>query len=227
MQPHNLLHNSAAPRETIRSVALRTSRDTVAECRVEELKAMLTARGGGVTGRDGKAYSKEAMQRIVRAYLSMEKENTRSTVYFNRAQGGNGIFAKIDTSERKSAREILNQLVCCKEFEPSLQRFFADIRLMFLAGGFVNDYSTIVLEAPELSEKNNSQSIHPRGRERETEEHRIRAQERPGEGCRSLPRKCVVRGPQVNLHCVEASCFHGARREDTSKYGGGREAKTS
>ena len=153
MQPHNLLHNLAAPRETIRSVALPASRDTVAECRVEELKAMITARGGGVTGRDGKAYSKEAMQRIVRAYLSMEKENTRSTVYFNRAQGGNGIFAKIDTSERKSAREILNQLVRCKEFEPSLQRFFEDIRLMFLAGGFVDDYSTIALEAPELSEK--------------------------------------------------------------------------
>ena len=138
MQPYNLLHNLAAPRETIRSVALPTSRDTVAECRVEELKAMITTRGGGVTGRDGKAYSKEAMQRIVRAYLSMEKENTRSTVYFNRAQGGNGIFAKIDTSERKSAREILNQLVRCKEFEPSLQRFFEDIRLMFLAGGFVD-----------------------------------------------------------------------------------------
>ena len=74
-------------------------------------------------------------------------------MYFNRAQGGNGIFAKIDTSERKSAREILDQLVRCKEFEPSLQRFFADIRLMFLTGGFVDDYSTIALEAPELSEK--------------------------------------------------------------------------
>ena len=73
MQPHNLLHNSAASRETTRSVALPTSRDTVAEYRVEELKAMITARGGGVTGRNGKAYSKEAMQRIVRAYLSMEK----------------------------------------------------------------------------------------------------------------------------------------------------------
>ena len=53
MQPHNLLHNSAAPRETIRSVALPTSRDMVAECRVQELKAMITAHCGGVTGRDG------------------------------------------------------------------------------------------------------------------------------------------------------------------------------
>ena len=123
IQPHNLLHNSAARRETMDSLALPASRASVAECRLEELKAMVIARGGGLTARDGKAHNKEALQRIVRAYLSMEKENTRSTVYFNRDQGGNGIFANIDTSERKSAWEIANQPARCNKFEPSLQQF--------------------------------------------------------------------------------------------------------
>ena len=92
MQPHNLLHNLAAQRETIRCLALPSSWNTVAEYRVEELKTITNARSGSVTGRDGKAYSKEEMQRIVHAHLLMKKENNQSTVNFNHAQGGNGIF---------------------------------------------------------------------------------------------------------------------------------------
>ena len=103
IQPHNLLHNSAARREVIGSLSLPASRATVAEWRLEELKAMIITRRGGMTARDGTAHNKEGLQRIVRAYLSMEKETTGSTVYFNHARGGNGIFANIDTSERKFA----------------------------------------------------------------------------------------------------------------------------
>ena len=94
-----------------------------------------------------------------------------------------------------SPREIVNQLVRCKEFESSLQRFFGVIRRVFVAGGFVDDFSTIAIEAPELPEKNNSQSIYPRWRDRQAEEYFLGAAERPGEGQGPLPRKCVVGGP--------------------------------
>ena len=47
----------------------------------------------------------------------------------------------------------MNQLVCCKEFELSLQRYFGDVRRVFVAGCFVDDFATIAMEAPELSEK--------------------------------------------------------------------------
>ena len=50
----------------------------------------------------------------------------------------------------------MNHLVCCIEFELSLQWFFSDICRVFFAGGFVDDLSTIAIEAPELSKKNNS-----------------------------------------------------------------------
>ena len=60
---------------------------------------MITVRSGGMTCRDSKAHNEKEMQRIVCAYLSMEKENTQIMVYFNCAQGGNGIFANIDTNE--------------------------------------------------------------------------------------------------------------------------------
>ena len=100
IEVHNLVHNSAARRESINGLSLPQGRDTVASCKVEELKAIVIARGGGVTGRDGKALNKVQLQKIVRAYLSMEAENSKHTVYFNRSRVRNGIFASIDTSQK-------------------------------------------------------------------------------------------------------------------------------
>ena len=127
IQPHNLLHNSAARRENISGCSLPRDRTTVADCKVEELKAMVVARGGNVTGRDGKSLKKMELQKVVRAYLSLEMENPSGTVYFNRSREENGIFANIDTSERKSVPEIIGQLVQCREYEPSLHQFFVDL----------------------------------------------------------------------------------------------------
>jgi hypothetical protein len=97
---------------------------TVASCNVEQLKTMIIARGGNVTGGDGRGLNKEQLQKYIRVYLSMEQENTKHTVYFNRDMNQNGIFAKIDTSEQKTVPEIIQQLVRCNEYEPSLHRFF-------------------------------------------------------------------------------------------------------
>ena len=113
---------------------------------------MVIARGGNVTGRDGKALRREELQRIVRAYLAMEVENSRVTAYFNREKYKNGVFASIDTTERQSIPQIVDQLVRCCEFEKSLQHFFTDVGALLESGDFVDDYSTIAYEAPELSE---------------------------------------------------------------------------
>jgi len=129
-QPHNLLHNSAARRDNINGLSLPSGRETVSSCRVEELKAMVIARGGGVTGRDGKALRREELQKVVRAYLSMEAKNTRSTVYFNRNRDLNGIFADIDTSERQTVPQIVDHLLRYSEFEPSLRRFICRHQLV-------------------------------------------------------------------------------------------------
>ena len=81
---------------------------------------MVIARGGGVTARGGNALSKSELQRIFLAYLLLEKQNPKHTVYFNRARKQNGIFDNINTSERKSADNILDILIKCDEFKPSL-----------------------------------------------------------------------------------------------------------
>ena len=153
VQPHNLAHNSAARRETINGLSLPSDRNTVAQCRPEELKAMIIARGGNVTGKDGRALTIPQLQRTVRAYLSMEKENSKHTVYFKRDHDNNGLFADIDTSERKSIPQIIDQLVRCSEFERSLHNFFVDISRLLRGDMFIDDYATIALEAPELTEK--------------------------------------------------------------------------
>ena len=95
---HNLLQNSAARRNTIRGISLLGNRDTVASCQVEELEKMVTARGGNVTGHDGKALHREKLQQIVWEYLAIEAKNSRSIVYYNRSKHNNGIFANIDTT---------------------------------------------------------------------------------------------------------------------------------
>ena len=105
-----------------------------------------------MTGRDGKALKKEELQRYVCAYLSVESENPKNTVYFDRSKNKNGIFETIDTSEQKSVLQIIDQLVRCSQFEASLHRFFVDITNRLETGSFVDDYSTIALEAPELQE---------------------------------------------------------------------------
>ena len=92
----------------------------MADCRLEELKAMVISRGGNVTGRNGGALSRAELQATVRAYLSLEKDNSKHTVYFKRDRIRNGIFADIDTSERKSVPQILEQLTRVTDFEPSL-----------------------------------------------------------------------------------------------------------
>ena len=109
---------------------------------------MVTARGGNVTGRDGNALCREELQRIVRAYVTMEAENSRSTVYFNRSKLNNGIFANIDTTERETIPQIIDQLLRCREFENSLHGFFADINALLETGDFVDDFETIAFEAP-------------------------------------------------------------------------------
>ena len=110
---------------------------------------MIIARGGKYTGRDGKALRQEETQKVVWAYVSMEIENSLSTVYFNREREKNGIFSKLDTGERQSIPQIIDQLVRCGEFENSLKRFFVEIGEMLDAGAFMDDYSIIALEAPE------------------------------------------------------------------------------
>ena len=84
---------------------------------------MIIARGGKYTGRDGKALRQEETQKVVWAYVSMEIENSLSTVYFNREREKNEIFSKLDTGERQSIPQITGQLVRCGEFENSLKSF--------------------------------------------------------------------------------------------------------
>ena len=95
IQSHNLLHNSAARWENISGCSLPRDRTTVADCEVEELKAIVVARGGNLTGRDGKSPKKMELQKVVRAYLSLEMENPSGMVYSNHSREENSIFANI------------------------------------------------------------------------------------------------------------------------------------
>ena len=83
----------------------------------------------------------------------MEAKNKRSTVCFSQNCNKNGIFADIDTSERQTVSQIVDQLLGSSALEPSLCRFCVDINGVMEVGRFVDDYSTTALEAPELPEK--------------------------------------------------------------------------
>ena len=149
IKPHNLVHDSAARREHVNGMSLPSDRSTVAECRPEELKAMVIARGGNVTGGDGKALNQKELRKTVRAYLSLESQNSKHTVYFNRDRHHNGIFSEFDTSERKTIPEMITQLIRCKEFELPLRNFFAELWSLVKRDCFIEDYSTIAMQAPK------------------------------------------------------------------------------
>jgi hypothetical protein len=131
IQQHNLIHNSAAERSQIYGLSLLEGMAIVNNCRVDQLKAMVIAQGGSVTGRDGKSLGKEQLVRIVKAYLALEKENPKHTEYCDRSRKQNGIFANINTSKRQSVDQMLNRLVSCGEHEQSQQ--------LHRAGQFIDD----------------------------------------------------------------------------------------
>ena len=65
--------------------------------------------------------------------------------------GKNGIFDNIDTSERKLAGDILDSLVECDDFKPSLQKFFLDLKQHHKRDMSTDNFGTITLEAPEIT----------------------------------------------------------------------------
>ena len=149
---HNLCHNSAINRDRVNGLSFPEGKNSVYTCTVDELRAMVIARGGNLTGRDGKGLRKAELQQLMAAYLQLEKMNPAHTVYFDRSKNRNGIFANIDTSEKRTVPDILRDLINCSEFETSIHNFFIDIDSHLSAEKFTEDYATIALEAPEMSE---------------------------------------------------------------------------
>ena len=152
VKPHNLLHNSAVCRDKINGISLPENRSSIDDCIVEELKAMIICRGGSLTGKDGKALTRPQLLLQLKAYMKLEKQKPSSIVYFDRGRCNNGIFAKIDTSERRSLPQMLIDLVNTAGYEPNIHAFFVDLLRYCNEGKFVDDFGTIALEAPEITE---------------------------------------------------------------------------
>eukprot|EP00984_Skeletonema_dohrnii_P032075 scaffold25492_cov80-Skeletonema_dohrnii-CCMP3373.AAC.2 len=151
LRTHNLAHKSYVDNKHINGLSLPEGKTSVADCSVNELKAMIIPRGGGVTGRDGNALKKQDLVRIVNAYLHGEKENSH-TVYFDRTKNSNGLFAKIDTSQKATVPEIITKLLRCGEHEDRIQDLFVDLLRCYEEDRVIHDFTTISLTAPDLKE---------------------------------------------------------------------------
>ena len=152
MKSHNLLHKSYVDKEQINGLSLPEGKATAAKCTVDELKAIIIARGGTVTGKDGNALKRNELICLVNRYFRFEKQNTINAVYFDRSRKGNGIFTKLDTGGRVSVPGIINNLLKTGEHEPSIQKLFTDLLQSFEQGKVTDDYTTISLSAPDLKE---------------------------------------------------------------------------
>lgn len=145
VQSHNLLHNSATDKSKLNGLSLPDGK-TLDECTVDELKRMVIVRGGSLQG-DGKNLTKDKLKRFVKAYLLMERERSKHTVYFDRCGTNNGVFDKIDTSERRTIGQILTSL---KHPEAAMLKFFNDVKELYDGGDFEDNFTTIALSAPEM-----------------------------------------------------------------------------
>ena len=94
VQSHNLTHNSAVKKEQLNGLSLPPGKNTVEDCTVEQLKAMLIVRGGNVSTSCGKNMNKAQLVCVVKAFLLAENENRRFASFFDRSQTNGGIFAK-------------------------------------------------------------------------------------------------------------------------------------
>eukprot|EP00984_Skeletonema_dohrnii_P011132 scaffold4426_cov181-Skeletonema_dohrnii-CCMP3373.AAC.1 len=153
VQTHNLAHNSAANREKINGLSFPEGKTSVGELSVDQLRTMITARGGNVSASCGKNLNKAELQRILTAYLLAEVENPVHTVYFDRSRKSNGTFAKIDTNEKNSAAEIIKNLERCNEHEESIQQFFRDVLHYIENNKFLDDFLSISMLAPDLQDE--------------------------------------------------------------------------
>ena len=152
LQPHNLLHNSSHDRARITGLSFPAGKTKVSELRVDELRGMIISRGGSLTSKAGTALRKEELQHLVEAFLAMEKQNSKNTVFFNRDKATNGIFDSIDTSHKAKVPDMLRKLCTINSFEDSLKKFFDDVMNLWDNGSFTDDWNTIVMNAPEVTE---------------------------------------------------------------------------
>ena len=152
VQPHNILHNSAANKENINGLSLPEGKTSVKQCQVHELKTMLLARSGNVTASNGAALAKKELQKLSRAFLNLESENPLHTQHFNRSRMGNGVFSNVDTSERRSTRQILESLANCSEYNASTKKLFNDALQLYNDGRVQEDLNEMVLHAPDLQQ---------------------------------------------------------------------------
>lgn len=148
---HNLVHNSSADRTKIPQHSLPEGVEDIHGCRVNQLKNIVISHGGTCTG-EGRSYNKQELMRYSAAHLLIEQENPIFTQVFNRTQDNNGTFVTIDTSERKSVPQILDQLIRTGDCEKSLTKFFEDVMAYLHEEKFTDDFETIVQTAPELEE---------------------------------------------------------------------------
>ncbi|EJK64607.1 hypothetical protein THAOC_14644, partial [Thalassiosira oceanica] len=91
-------------------------------------------------------------KKYARAYLQLERLHPDHTVFYDRTAKENGLFAKIDVSERRTVTQIVSDLVNCGEFEPALHRFFVDVQGLLATGHFVEDFNDIAMTAPEMTD---------------------------------------------------------------------------
>lgn len=152
VESHHLLHNSAVGTDKLNGLSFPEGKSSVEQCTVDELKAMIIPRGGKITGKNGKPLKRAELEVIVQAFLLAEKENPSSPVYFNRSRTSNGFFGYIDTGEKQSVTKIIEGLTKSRDHELSLQQLFWDVKLQYDRDGFVEDFNTICLEAPEMKE---------------------------------------------------------------------------
>ena len=152
LQPHNLLHNSAADNDKIQGTSLPAGKSSVEQCSNAELKAMVVPRGGSVTGRDGKGLNQNELRKHTAAYLYVEAQRPTQSQSFDRSREKNGIFSTIDTSVGRPVGNILDDLLRCDEYEDALQSFFADVKEHHDGGRFTENFDIIAMDAPEMTE---------------------------------------------------------------------------
>eukprot|EP00978_Attheya_sp_CCMP212_P004223 scaffold9225_cov66-Attheya_sp.AAC.1 len=147
----NLLHNSKADRLKLDGIRMPNGKSNMKECTNDELKRMIVVRGGNTTNpQNGGQMCKVEMIKIMQAYQILENHVPSSVGYFNRSKRDNGLFVKIDTSERKTIPQMLSAIDSPEVPDPTIRSFAHKLLGVFKAGKFIDSFDSISDTAPEL-----------------------------------------------------------------------------
>lgn len=157
LQPHNLVHRSYLEAAAVPEAQLPEGRTKISDCNVEELKAMVAARGGSTVSDRGKRLRKTDLVRVATAFSNVEEQAPHLVKVFDRKPETSGSFFKVNVKAGTSVIATLSLVLQAdflkREQHTSLRSELKVAHQLLQKHQFIHKHDDFALQSPELLEE--------------------------------------------------------------------------